>query len=96
MGFGIWLGVIAGLLLPVEMVHPRTWKATLMRDMGKEKDASRVKAMQMYPLAAKNLSLKKHHGRADALLIATYGERSHSEWNKGNNHERADENLFPF
>ena len=40
--------------------------------MAKGKDASRVKAMQLFPLAAKDLSLKKHHGRADALMMAYY------------------------
>jgi crossover junction endodeoxyribonuclease RuvC len=76
MGFGIWLGSIAALLLPCQQVHPLTWKKLLMADMGKEKDASRVKAMQLYPATAKDLNLKKHHGRADALLLAEFGRRN--------------------
>jgi len=43
--------------------------------MGKEKDASRVKAMQLYPQTAKDLTRKRDHGRADALLLAVYGMR---------------------
>lgn len=76
-GYGMWLGILAALLIPFDEVHPMTWKKTIMADMGKEKDASRIKAMQCYPLAAKDLSLKKHHGRADALLLAEFGRRNY-------------------
>lgn len=76
MGFGLWLGIIAALQIPHEQVHPATWKAKLMGGMTKEKDSSRIRAMQLYPQAAKNLNLKKHHGRADALLLAEYGRRA--------------------
>lgn len=69
-GFGMWIGIITALCLPMQQVHPMTWKKSVMMGMGKEKDASRQKAMQLYPKAAKDLQLKKHHGRADALLIA--------------------------
>lgn len=72
MGFGTWIGICAASLLPFQLIHPATWKAKLMRDMGKDKDASRVKAMQLYPSSAKDLTRKKDHGRADALLLAHY------------------------
>lgn len=75
-GYGIWLGILSALAIPFEEVHPLTWKKTIMADMGKEKDASRVKAMQLYPETAPNLALKKHHGRADALLLAAFGQRN--------------------
>jgi len=77
LGFGVWLGILAALQIPFEKVHPKRWKAALMKDMGKEKDASRIKAMQLYPGSAKSLNLKKHHGRADALLLAEYGRRDY-------------------
>jgi crossover junction endodeoxyribonuclease RuvC len=73
MGFGMWIGICAASLLPYQLVHPATWKAALMKDMGKEKDASRVKAMQLYPQTAKDLTRKKDHARGDALLLAHYG-----------------------
>lgn len=76
-GYGIWLGVLAALFIPYEEVHPITWKKAIMADMGKEKDASRVKAMQCYPNTAKDLSRKKDHGRADALLLAEFGRRNY-------------------
>ena len=72
MGFGLWLGILAALEIPHQQVHPATWKSRVMSGMGKEKDASRQVAMQHYPRAAKDLNLKKHHGRADALLLARY------------------------
>jgi hypothetical protein len=73
MGFGMWIGICAASELPYQLVHPATWKAALMRDMSKEKDASRVKAMQLYPYTAKDLARKKDHARGDALLLAHYG-----------------------
>lgn len=76
-GYGIWLGILSALAIPFEEAHPLTWKKTMMADMGKEKDASRVKAMQLYPATASGLTLKKHHGRADALLLAEFGRRTH-------------------
>jgi crossover junction endodeoxyribonuclease RuvC len=72
-GFGMWLGVLAALRLPHQQIHPATWKARIMAGFGKEKDASRQVAMQHYPRAAKDLNLKKHHGRADAALLARFG-----------------------
>jgi hypothetical protein len=73
MNFGMWIGICAASGLPYQLVHPATWKAALMRDMSKEKDASRVKAMQLYPYTAKDLARKKDHARGDALLLAHYG-----------------------
>ena len=73
MGFGMWIATCAALEIPYQLVHPATWKAALMRDQGKEKDASRVKAMQLYPYTAKDLARKKDHARGDALLLAHYG-----------------------
>ena len=74
MGFGMWIGILAGLQLPYTLVHPRTWKTQIMRDQGKEKGASIMRAKQLYPQAAPCLNLKKHHGRADALLLAHYAK----------------------
>ena len=63
--------VCACMGFPVEMVAPARWKKHfgLMRS---DKDASRTKAIQLYPDA--ELHLKKHHNRGEALLIGRYGE----------------------
>jgi crossover junction endodeoxyribonuclease RuvC len=76
-GLGVWIGVCAGLNLPFQLVAPRSWKSRLMADMSKEKDASRVKAMQLYPHISGDLARKKDHNRADALLLARYGQMVH-------------------
>jgi hypothetical protein len=73
MGFGMWIGICAALQLPYELVHPATWKSKLLAGMARGKDASRVKAMQLFPQTAKDLARKRDHGRADALLLAVYG-----------------------
>lgn len=75
LGFGMWLGILAALEIPHQQVHPATWKAVMMAGCTKEKDASRVKAMQLYPKTAKDLTRKKDHGRADALLMAAWALR---------------------
>lgn len=74
-GFGNWEGIVAALMLSSQQVHPATWKKLMMADMGKGKDASRIRAMQMFPRAAKDLQRKMDHGRAEALLMAAYGMR---------------------
>lgn len=71
-GFGLWIGIITALQIPFQLVHPITWKKAMLFGSGKEKDASRIKAMQLFPGTAESLKLKKHHGRADALLIAAW------------------------
>ena len=78
MGFGMWIGICAASLIPYQLVHPATWKRRIMADMDKGKEAGRIKAMQLYPHTAERLKLKKHHGRADALLLAHFGKLTYS------------------
>lgn len=73
MSFGIIQGVLAAMDLPVTLVPPGVWKKRA-KLIGKEKQAARGLAQQLYPYI--DLSLKKHIGKADALLIARYsGEK---------------------
>ena len=74
-GYGIWKGIITALGYPLHLITPQEWKKEMMGGMGKEKDASRLKAMQLFPKIADQLQLKKDHGKADALLIAEYLRR---------------------
>lgn len=84
-GFGIWLGILAAFKMPFEQVHPATWKRQLMQGMNTDadapnsarKNAARIRAIELYPRVAKQLNLKKHHGRADALLLAEFGRRTY-------------------
>lgn len=67
--FGIVLGVLAALGISTEKVSPRRWKGHF--DLaGGEKDLARELAIRLYPSAP--LHLKKHHNKAEALLIARY------------------------
>ena len=73
-GYGLWLGLIVGLGLPYEQVTPQRWQKETLAGMQGGKDASRIRAQELFPDA--HLSRKKDHGRADALLIAEYGRRT--------------------
>lgn len=74
-GYGLWRGLLTGLRIPYELITPQSWKKLLMKGQGQGKDASRQVAMRLFPQAADRLKLKKHHGRADALLMAEYKRR---------------------
>ena len=74
-GYGILLGVLQALKIPISQeVSPRVWKQEFGL-IGTDKEASRSKAVCLFPGLAGELKLKKHHGRAEALLIAEYGRR---------------------
>jgi len=66
--YGIVLGVLAALGISTEVVAPSKWKGHYQ--LGREKDGSRELAQRMWPDAP--LGLKKHHNRAEALLLARY------------------------
>lgn len=53
-------------------VRPQVWKKQFDL-LGKDKDAARLAAIEMYPNAIEGLARKKDIGRADAIMIATYG-----------------------
>ena len=69
-GYGVIQGVLGALQIPMVLVSPAVWKRRAGLT-GKPKDASRTLAQQLYPAAP--LGLKKHVGRADAILIARFG-----------------------
>ena len=71
-GSGLWRGLLTTLQLPYTSVRPRVWKRSLA--LGKDKEASRLRAMQLYSGA--DLRRKWDHGRAEALLLASYGLRA--------------------
>lgn len=63
-------GVLAAMGIPLTLVRAKEWKRFFSL-LNLDKDFSRTKAQQLYPSAP--LELKKHGGRADAILIARYG-----------------------
>lgn len=69
---GVVQGVLGALEIPVAMVTPATWKKRAGL-IGQDKDAARVKAIQMFP-SWRDLDKKgKGQALADAALIAIYG-----------------------
>ena len=47
----------------------------MLADMAKDKGASLLRAKQLFPQCAAQLQLVKDHNKAEALLIAAYGQR---------------------
>lgn len=66
---GTLRGVTVACALPIEWITPQAWKKHYR--LPKEKDVARSIAINLYPGAP--LNLKKHHNRAEAILIALYG-----------------------
>ena len=68
MSYGIVRGVLAALGVPFMTTRPQEWKK-IMR-VGRDKDASRQKALELYPDFTEGFARKRDHGRADAALMA--------------------------
>ena len=69
--FGILKGICSAMLLPLYFVRPAKWKKYFGL-INSEKDASRTKAIEMFPYYSSNLSKKKDSNKADAILIASF------------------------
>ncbi len=65
-GYGVWLGILAALNISHELITPQAWKKSMMDGQAKDKDASRLVALRLFPEVGEQLKLKRHHGRADA------------------------------
>ena len=69
--FGVIKGICSALSLPIYFVRPTKWKKHFNL-INSNKDASRTKAIEIYPEISSQLSRKKASNRADAILIARY------------------------
>ena len=65
--------VIACCAIPLTIVEPSICKK-FHRLPGKDKEAGRQRALQLFPSAHALLARKKDHGRAEAALIALAGD----------------------
>jgi crossover junction endodeoxyribonuclease RuvC len=65
---GIIEGVVAAMHFPSTYVTPAAWTKAVGRAAGK--DASRMRAMELFPSKAELFKRAKDDGRADAALIA--------------------------
>ena len=69
--FGILKGICSAMHLSMHFVRPAKWKK-YFNLINCEKDASRTKAIEIFPYFSTNLSKKKAANKADAILIASY------------------------
>ena len=71
--FGVIKGICAAMQLPIFFVRPAKWKKHFEL-INSQKDASRTKAIEMFPKISSILSKKKDSNKADAILIASFYE----------------------
>ena len=69
--FGILKGISSAMQLPVYFVRPAKWKK-YFNLLNSEKDASRTRAIEIFPYFSSQLSKKKDSNKADAILIASF------------------------
>ncbi len=69
--FGILKGICSAMQLPMYFIRPAKWKKYFSL-INSEKDASRTKAIEMFPSFSWQLSKKKDSNKADAILIASF------------------------
>ncbi len=69
--FGVLKGICSAMQLSVHFVRPAKWKK-YFNLINSEKDASRTKAIEIFPYISSQLSRKKDSNKADAILLASY------------------------
>ena len=69
--FGILKGICSAMQLPMYFVRPAKWKK-YFNLINSQKDASRTKAIEIFPYFSRQLSKKKDSNKADAILIASF------------------------
>ena len=69
--YGILKGICSAMQLPMYFVRPAKWKK-YFNLINSEKDASRTRAIEIFPYFSPKLSRKKDSNKADAILIASF------------------------
>ena len=69
--FGILKGICSAMRLSMYFVRPAKWKK-YFNLINSEKDASRTRAIEIFPYFSTELSRKKDSNKADAILIASF------------------------
>ena len=69
--FGVIKGICSAMQLPIYFVRPAKWKK-YFNLIKTEKEASRTKAIEIFPYISSKLSKKKDSNKAEAILIASY------------------------
>tara|TARA_Y100000590_G_scaffold431528_1_gene546420 strand:- start:402 stop:893 length:492 start_codon:yes stop_codon:yes gene_type:complete len=69
--FGVIKGICSAMQLPIHFVRPTKWKK-YFNLINTSKDASRSRAIEIFPKVSDKLKRKKDSNKADAILIASY------------------------
>ena len=69
--FGILKGICSAMQLSMYFVRPAEWKK-YFNLIKSEKDASRTRAIEIFPYFSSELSRKKDSNKADAILISSF------------------------
>jgi len=76
--FGILKGICSAMQLPMFFVCLAKWKK-YFNLINSEKDASRTRAIEIFPYFSTQLSKKKDSNKADAILIASFYYETHQK-----------------
>ena len=69
--FGVIKGICSAMQLPIHFVRPAKWKK-YFNLIKTTKDASRSRAIEVFPKVSDKLKRKKDSNKADAILIANF------------------------
>ena len=69
--FGVIKGICSALTLPTHFIRPVKWKKHFNL-IGSAKDASRTRAIELFPDFSDQMAKKKDSNKADAVLIGRY------------------------
>ena len=69
--FGVLKGICSAMQLSMYFVRPAKWKKHYNL-INSDKDASRTRAIEIFPYFSSHLSKKKDSNKADAILIANF------------------------
>ena len=76
--FGVIKGICSAMQLPIHFVRPTKWKK-YFNLINSSKDASRSRAIEIFPKASDKLKRKKDTNKADAILIASFFYETYKE-----------------
>ena len=74
--FGILKGICSAMQLPLYFVRPAKWKKHYNL-INSQKDASRTRAIEIFPYFSSQLTKKKDSNKAEAILIASFYYETH-------------------
>ena len=82
MCYGIMRGILGGMQIPFDIVHPKTWQKVAFEGMAKTdtKAMSYQVCSRLWPSQdwrASERCKKPHDGLTDAAMLAEYGRRVH-------------------